>query len=85
MLSTSITDEVVTLRPFRVEDATQLNEAVRESLTELKPWMSWAHDEYSRAETEDFIKTTRARWEENTLYAFAIIDTNTGNVLGGCG
>lgn len=84
MFSTSITDQVVALRPFHVEDSTQLYEAVRESLTELKPWMSWAHDEYSKAEAEDFIRITRARWEEKTLYAFAITDAQTGEVLGGC-
>jgi len=83
VISTSITDEVVTLRPFRLEDATQLHEAVRESLTELKPRMSWAHDEYSHEEADGFIKITRARWEERSLYAFAITDVQTGEVLGG--
>ena len=83
VLSTSITDEVVTLRPFRMEDAAQLYAAVRESLTELKPWMSWAHDGYSREEADGFIKITCARWEEKTLYAFAITDAQTGDVLGG--
>jgi ribosomal-protein-serine acetyltransferase len=84
VLSIDITDGVVTLRPFRLEDAGQLHEAVRESLIQLKPWMSWAHDEYSQAEAEDFIKITRARWEEKTLYAFAITEVNSGNILGGC-
>ena len=84
MLSTSITDGVVTLRPFRVEDAAQLYEAVRESLTELKPWMSWAHDAYSQQSADDFIRITRARWEEKTLFAFAITDAKSGEVLGGC-
>jgi len=84
MLSTSITDEVVILRPFRVEDAMQLHEAVHESLKELKPWMSWAHATYSQQEVDDFIRITRARWEEKTLFAFAITDAMTGEVLGGC-
>lgn len=84
LLSTSITDDVVTLRPFRVEDSTQLYEAVRESLTELKPWMSWAHDAYSQREADDFIRITRARWEDKTLFAFAITSAKTGEVLGGC-
>ena len=44
-LSTELTDGVVLLRPFRLEDVKPLFNAVRESLTELKPWMSWAHDE----------------------------------------
>ena len=82
--TTGLTDDVVTLRPFRVEETAQLYQAVRESLTELKPWMSWAHDRYSQQEAEDFIRITRSRWEENTLYAFAITDANTGEILGGC-
>ena len=82
-LSTELTDAVVLLRSFHMEDSVLLYEAVRESLVELKPWMSWAHDEYSQKEAEDFIRITRARWEEKTLFAFAIIDAKSGDVLGG--
>lgn len=82
-LSTSITDEVVTLRPFQMEDAQGLYAAVRESLFDLKPWMSWAHDDYSMEEARSFIAITRVRWEENTLFAFTITDAKTGSVLGG--
>lgn len=84
ILSTRLTDAVVTLRPFQFEDAAQLYVAVRESLTELKPWMSWAHDGYSPGEAESFIQITRARWEERTLFPFAITDSKTGDILGGC-
>lgn len=83
-LSISLTDEIVTLRPFRFDDAVPLHQAVRESLLELKPWMSWAHDGYSLEEAESFIRITRARWEERTLFAFAISDAKTGDILGGC-
>ena len=82
-LSTSITDGVVTLRPFRMEDASELYEAVCESLEDVKPWMSWAHDEYSMEEARSFIAITRARWEEDTLFAFVITDAKIGSVLGG--
>ncbi len=74
----------IVLRPFHFEDAKQLYEAVRESLSDLKPWMSWAHDAYSQQDADSFIRITRARWEEKTLFAFAIIDANNGDVLGGC-
>jgi ribosomal-protein-serine acetyltransferase len=83
-LLNEITDDVVRLRPFQPEDAVQVYEAVRESLTELKPWMSWAHDAYSQQDAEDFIKIVRARWEEGSLFAFAITDAKTGEILGGC-
>lgn len=82
-LSISVTDGVVTLRPFQMEDAQELYTAVHESLIDLKPWMSWAHNEYSMEEARSFIAITRARWEENTLFAFAMTDAKTGSVLGG--
>lgn len=82
-LSTSVTDGVITLRPFQRGDAQEIYSAVRESLVDLKPWMSWAHDEYSLEEARDFIAITRARWEEKTLFAFAITDAKTGSVVGG--
>ncbi len=81
--STELADGVIVLRPFRLEDVMQVYDAVRESLTDLKPWMSWAHDGYSMEEAEGFIRITRARWEEKTLFAFAITDAKTGNILGG--
>lgn len=81
---TEMTDGVVALRLFRLEDISQVYEAVRESLTGLKPWMSWAHDAYSPQDAEDFIRITRARWEERSLFAFAITDAKTGDILGGC-
>ncbi len=37
MLSTRVTDNVITLRPLHMEDSKQLYEAVGESLTDLKP------------------------------------------------
>lgn len=81
---TTVNDGRITLRPFQFEDSAELYAAVRESLAELKPWMSWVHDGYSRQEARDFISITRARWGEKTLYGFAITDTNTGALLGGC-
>jgi ribosomal-protein-serine acetyltransferase len=83
-LSTEVTDGTILLRPFRLDDAAQVNEAVRESLTDLKPWMSWAHDAYSQQDADDFIRITRAHWEERSLFAFAIADAKTGEILGGC-
>ena len=84
MLSQEVSDGTVLLRPFRLEDAEATYTAVRESLHDLKPWMSWAHDDYSFNETREFIRITRARWSEGTLFAFAITDAKSGQVLGGC-
>ncbi|MDX1378151.1 MAG: GNAT family protein [Anaerolineales bacterium] len=82
--SIHLKEKNVLLRPFQIEDSAQLYEATRESLADLKPWMNWAHDGYSKAEAESFIRVTRARWEEQTLCAFAIVDADNGDILGGC-
>lgn len=84
MLSQEVSDGVVLLRPFRQEDAQETYKAVHESLADLKPWMSWAYDDYSLNDSREFIRITRARWQEGTLYAFAITDAKSGLILGGC-
>ena len=84
LFANRITDKVVTLRPFELTDVVPLYEAVCESLSDLKPWMSWAHDAYSQQEARDFISITRARWEDGNLFAFAITDAKTDEILGGC-
>ena len=82
--SVQLTEENILLRRFHFDDAKQLYQAVCESLADLKPWMSWAHDGYSQQDADDFIRITRARWEERTLFAFAIMDADNGDILGGC-
>lgn len=80
----SMTDGTVTLRPFQFADAPDLHTAVRESLADLKPWMSWAHDGYMPRDASDFIAIVRAKWEQDQLYGFAITDTENGSFVGGC-
>ncbi|NWG35635.1 MAG: GNAT family N-acetyltransferase [Chloroflexi bacterium] len=84
-LSIELTDGVVLLRPFQLEDAKPTFDAICESLNDLKPWMGWAHDGYQPQENEEYIRISRARWEEGTLFSFAITDVNSGEILGGCG
>src|SRR5215216_3453072 len=80
--SNPLIDEELLLRPFLLEDAAHLYCAVRESLKELKPWMSWATAAYSEQTARDYITIARARWEEHTFYAFAILRAH--ELLGAC-
>src|ERR1700752_4795137 len=79
---TQLVDADIILRPFHIEDSVQLHEAVRESLNELNPWMSWAREDYTELTARQYITITRARWEERTLFSFAI--TRNDEILGGC-
>ena len=80
--SIQLTDEELLLRPFRLDDASNLYCAVRESLNELSPWMSWATDGYSERTAREYITIARARWEEHTYYALAILRQD--ELLGTC-
>jgi len=84
MSSFSLNDGVVMLRPLRADDAFSMYEAVRESLDDLKPWMSWAHDGYQQNETVDWITVARARWSDGSYFGFAITDAKDELFLGGC-
>jgi ribosomal-protein-serine acetyltransferase len=80
--SVSLIDGDFLLRPFRFSDAVGLYYAVRESLKELKPWMTWATEGYTEMAAREYITIARTRWEEHTFYAFAI--TRGEEVLGAC-
>jgi len=80
----TLSNSHLTLRPFHFEDSRELYSAIRESLRELKPWMSWAHSGYSQEEARDYIAISRARWGDGTMFAFAITDTKNGEFLGAC-
>jgi hypothetical protein len=69
---------VVSLRPFQMSDTDDLTEAVRESIPELKPWMSWCHDDYSEDDTRNWIKSLPSGWVEGTQFNFAITDIQDG-------
>ena len=80
--SLSLINGDILLRPFRFSDSVGLYYAVRESLKELKLWMSWATEGYTELAAREYITLARARWDERTFYAFAI--TRGEEILGAC-
>lgn len=80
----TLTNSRLTLRPFHFDDSTELHSAIRESLPDLKPWMTWAHDGYSPEEAGEYIAITRAGWGDGTLFTFAVTDAKSGALLGAC-
>ena len=80
-----LTDGVVLLRPYRSGDVDHLYQAVRESITEMSPWMPWCHADYSIEESRAWVESRAEAWEKGTEYDFAITDARDGFFLGGCG
>jgi ribosomal-protein-serine acetyltransferase len=74
----------VRIRPFRLDDLDAVYSAVIASRSELSPWMPWCHEEYSRAETAEWIEGRPTAWTRNEEWSFLIVGEND-TVLGGCG
>lgn len=60
------------LRPFRRRDVGPIDEAVRQSLPELAPWLPWAGSGYSRSVAQRFVRDSISSWNEGKAWDFAI-------------
>ncbi|MBV9957370.1 MAG: GNAT family N-acetyltransferase [Acidobacteria bacterium] len=80
-----LTDGTILLRPWRTDDEDALYDAVMESLKELAPWMPWCHAGYQREESRTFLASREDAWRNDTEYGFAMIDVETGELLGSLG
>lgn len=74
----------ITIRHYRETDAPEVCEAVRESLSELMPWMPWCHPQYSERDAVSWIRATLDGLATGSLYDFAVFDAD-GRYVGGCG
>lgn len=69
----------LTLRPFRRRDVNGLHEAVLASLPALRPWLPWAHGDYSKTTAQHFIRDSLAAWNEGKAFDFSIRRTEAPN------
>ncbi len=76
---------VVLLRRFRADDAPQVYEAVRESAAQISPWLPDLGSIQSVDDVRTWIAAGPAAWAENRAYDLAIVDAQSGEILGGCG
>jgi ribosomal-protein-serine acetyltransferase len=74
----------ILIRPYSVDDAEQIFNAVRESLPDLIPWMPWCHSRYSLNESRSWLEIQVPSFQERTNFEFAIV-AGDGSYLGGCG
>jgi ribosomal-protein-serine acetyltransferase len=74
----------VEIRPYTLEDAPEVWEAARESCSELRPWMTWCHAQYSLEESRAWLDIQVPAFRDGSAFEFAIVAPN-GRYLGGCG
>lgn len=81
----SLTDGIVTLRPWQPADAEAIFAAIEESRPELQQWLPAAGGVTHVNEVRQYIAMTLEWRETRVAYDFVIADAQTGGVLGGCG
>lgn len=78
-----LVDGNLLLHRFHPDDAESLHEATTSSLAQLIPWMPWATENYSRADSESFLKRTFTEWNDSINFNFAVVVD--GRLCGSCG
>lgn len=75
----------VLLRPFRVEDAPAVWDAIEESRANLAPWLPWVDRSRSLDDERISMIRMRERWTLREDLAVGIFERTTGRFLGGSG
>jgi RimJ/RimL family protein N-acetyltransferase len=84
-LPDKVVSDRVLLRPYRSGDGEALFEAVDESREHILPWMPWGPGHQSASDSENLVRTWRARWELREDLAMGMWDQTSGLYLGGTG
>ncbi len=83
--NTTLTDGKILLRPYKMSDAADIYQAIRESIKEVGAWLPFAHEGYALKETKDWLKKQDKEWNKGDAYDFGIFDAKDGSFIGGCG
>ena len=75
-----LSDGTVVLRPPTLDDADEVVAAIRSSLAEVSPWLTWATEDYGVADHCDWVMTSAQRGD----YPLLICDP-AGAVIGSVG
>lgn len=84
-LPEQLVGERVIVRPWRESDARSLFDAIDESREHLEPWMPWVEANQNPDDTLAYVRGAHARWLTREDLAVAIVERDSGRVVGGSG
>lgn len=84
-LPTAIETDRLLLRPWRLDDAAALYEAVIESSERVGKWLPWVQYYTEPAAATFFIEQSISGWATGTELPLGIFERETGRILGGGG
>lgn len=77
-------DNLITLNRYSLDYAEPCLVAIKESLSELNPWLPWATKDYDISASESFVREQITNFDKKSEYGFAIMNGDN-YFLGGCG
>jgi RimJ/RimL family protein N-acetyltransferase len=80
-----LTGDKLCLRPWQDSDVGALLDAARESVATVGRWLPWCHADYGADDAVAWIAHCRDNWRSGEEHAFAIFETDSGQLLGGVG
>lgn len=81
----SFETERLLVRALRPGDGKEINEAIRESLNELKPWMPFARSMPAVEETEQYVRESQIAYLGRTTLNMLILRKEDGKYVGNIG
>lgn len=79
-----LSDGVITLQRYTLQDAGDLYSAALESVAEIHPWLPWCRPGYTREEAASWIENEIKVWDAGKGFEF-VIRTASGAHVGGSG
>lgn len=84
-LPAEIRTQRLLLRLPGLEDAEELNRALRTSHAELRAWMDWAVNPQTLEETGNFCRESLLGWEEERVMNALMVEQASGEIIGSTG
>lgn len=81
--SPPLSDGVVTLRPWTASDVPAITAACADD--EIARWLDQVPQPYTESDASAYVTMVRQGWRDGSQYASAIVDAETGEVLGSIG
>jgi RimJ/RimL family protein N-acetyltransferase len=78
-----LSDGVVTLRPWRLDDVPDIAAACADA--EIVRWIHQLPQPYTHEHAREYVFAMEAAWRDGTGGAFAVVDSETGGLLGAVG
>ena len=84
-MRTHLTEGHVSVRAYREDHIDALLAAVSESIPEVARYETWCHPGFTREEAAEYVNWWRKAWEARAAFYFAVIEEETGELVGSCG